>query len=441
MPVAPIRPQRRPALRAPSVAACALLLAACAQTPGGGAAPAGQATLRNPADPALLRAAAEKAQPAVIEHLKEMVLIESGSKQKDGLLKMADGLEKRLQALGMKTERRRATAGAGADNLIGTLKGSGKRKIMLLAHMDTVYGPGILATQPFKVDGNRVYGPGIADDKGGIAVIVAALQILKDAGWKDFDTITVMFNPDEEVGSQGSGELIAELAAQHDLALGFEPSAGKAVTPNHIVLLGASGILEAKLAVTGRAAHAGNSPKDGRNALYELAHQMLQTRDVAASVPGAQLNWTVAETGGNPFNQIPAKAEAVGDVRINQAGADQKLNAALQEKIKSQLIPDTQVSLKLETNRPIYLAGEKGKAVAERARAIYKELGRDLTFVPMTGGGTDAAYLARSGKASVLESLGLAGWGYHAKDEYIEADSIVPRLYLLTRLMTEAAQP
>ncbi|HOW48680.1 MAG TPA: glutamate carboxypeptidase [Rubrivivax sp.] len=409
------------ALRRPLALACSLLLAGAAL-----AAP----------DAALL-AAAEKAQPGVIENLKEMVLIESGSKQKDGLLKMADLLDKRLQALGFKTERRQATAGAGADNLIGTLQGTGKRNIMLLAHMDTVYQPGILAKEPFRIDGNRIYGPGIADDKGGIAVILGGLQILLNAGWRDFGTLTVMFNPDEEVGSQGSGELIAQLADKHDVALSFEPSAGTAVSPNHVLVLGASGILEARLEVTGRAAHAGNSPKDGRNALYELAHQILQTRDIAEGIPGAQLSWTTAQTAGNPFNQIPAKAEAVGDVRINRAGADQKLDAALRDKIKARLIPDTQVSLKLETNRPIFLAGERGLALAKQAQGIYQEIGRQITLVPMVGGGTDAAYLARSGKATVVEALGLAGWGYHAKDEYIEADSIVPRLYLLTRLLTE----
>ncbi|MCW5639925.1 MAG: M20/M25/M40 family metallo-hydrolase [Rubrivivax sp.] len=409
------------ALRRPLALACSLLLAGAAL-----AAP----------DAALL-AAAEKAQPGVIENLKEMVLIESGSKQKDGLLKMADLLDKRLQALGFKTERRQATAGAGADNLIGTLQGTGKRNIMLLAHMDTVYQPGILAKEPFRIDGNRIYGPGIADDKGGIAVILGGLQILLNAGWRDFGTLTVMFNPDEEVGSQGSGELIAQLADKHDVALSFEPSAGTAVSPNHVLVLGASGILEARLEVTGRAAHAGNSPKDGRNALYELAHQILQTRDIAEGIPGAQLSWTTAQTAGNPFNQIPAKAEAVGDVRINRAGADQKLDAALRDKIKARLIPDTQVSLKLETNRPIFLAGERGRALAKQAQGIYQEIGRQITLVPMVGGGTDAAYLARSGKATVVEALGLAGWGYHAKDEYIEADSIVPRLYLLTRLLTE----
>ena len=386
---------------------------------------------------AALLAAAEKAQPAVIEHLKEMVLIESGSQQIDGLLKMADGLQARLQALGFATERVKASTGTGADILVATLKGTGQRKIMLQGHMDTVYGPGVLATQPFKVEGERVYGPGIADDKGGLAVIVAGLQILKNAGWKDFDTLTVLMNPDEEIGSRGSGALISKLADQHDVVLSFEPSGGKAVSPNNTLLLGAAGIAGVTLHVKGRAAHAGAAPDQGRNALLELAHQMLQTRDLPKDTPGATLNWTVAKTGGNPSNQIPAAAEATADVRITQPGAEQKLNAALQEKIKTRLIADTEVSVTLAVGRPAFLAGARGRALAERAQAIYKELGRELTLVPMTGGGTDAAFAAQGGKATVVESFGLAGWGYHAKDEYVDVDSIVPRLYLMTRLRTE----
>lgn len=116
-----------------------------------------------------LKAAATQAQPAVIESLREMVLIESGSSDAAGLKKMADYTETRLKALGATTERRKATAGVGADIVIGTLTGTGTKKIMLIAHMDTVYQPGILQTQPWKIEGNKVFGPGIADDKGGIA--------------------------------------------------------------------------------------------------------------------------------------------------------------------------------------------------------------------------------------------------------------------------------
>src|ERR1700739_4352899 len=130
-----------------------------------------------------LRAAAEQAQPAVIESLHDMVLIESGSGDVEGLKKMADYTEARLKALGAKTERRKTTKGAGADMVIGTFEGTGSRKLMLIAHMDTVYEHGILASQPYRVDGVRIYGPGIADDKGGIAVILHSLKILNDASW------------------------------------------------------------------------------------------------------------------------------------------------------------------------------------------------------------------------------------------------------------------
>ncbi|MCU1617989.1 MAG: peptidase [Frankiales bacterium] len=397
----------------------------------------GAAASAQAAPDAKLLAAAEKAQPAVIDNLKEMVLIESGSLNVDGLLKMADVVEGRLKAVGMKTERRKATAGAGADIVIGTLKGTGKRKIMLQGHMDTVYPAGILNGQPYKIDGNRIYGPGIADDKGGLAVIMASLKILADAGWRDYDTLTVVMNPDEEVGSVGSGELIATLADQHDTVLSFEPTVAKTVVKGEGLLLGAAGIATATLEVKGRAAHAGAAPELGRNALYELSYQMLQTKDIAKDIPGATLNWTVSRASG-PLNQITEKAQALGDVRITQPGAEKKLDAALQAKIaSSKLIPDTETTVKVEIGRPAFLAGEKGRALGERAQAIYKEIDRDLALSPMTGGGTDAGYAGRSGKATVVESFGLAGFGYHARDEYIEVDSIVPRIYLVTRLLTE----
>jgi len=386
---------------------------------------------------AKLLAAANAQQPAVIETLKSLVMIETGSGDVEGLAKIAGYLDDRLKALGFKTERRKATAGVGADIVIGTLKGSGKRNIMLQGHMDTVYLPGILLTQPYKVDGNKLYGPGIADDKGGLAVMLHAVKILNEAGWKDYNTLTVLMNPDEEVGSVGSGEIISALADQHDTVLSFEPTAAKAVAPGESLLLGAAGIAAVTLEVKGRAAHAGAAPELGRNAILEISHQMLQTRDLAKDIPGATLNWTNV-ISNKARNQIPELAVAHGDVRITVPGAEAKLREALQARIaSSKLVPDTVTTVRLEIGRPSFLAGAAGLALGQKAQAIYKEIDRDLGLAPMTGGGTDAAYARRSGKATVVESFGLAGFGYHARDEYIEIDSIVPRLYLTTRLLTE----
>jgi glutamate carboxypeptidase len=287
------------------------------------------------------------------------------------------------------------------------------------------------------VDGNRIYGPGIADDKGGIAVILHSLAILKERGWKDYAQLTVLFNPDEEVGSIGSGELISQLADQHDVVLSCEPTAAKSVAKNEAVLLGASGATRIDMHVTGKASHAGAAPDLGRNALVELSHQIVQTRDAYKSIPGVQLNWTISQAG-TVRNQIPDKAMASADVRTTLPGAAEQLQAALQNTVNTQkLIPETETRVTLLAGRPPYQGGTKAMALAVKAQTIYQELDRKLDIVPMTGGATDAAFAARSDKAAVIESFGLAGWGYHAKDEYIEVDSIVPRLYLMTRMLME----
>ncbi|OKO79159.1 peptidase M20 [Bradyrhizobium sp. NAS80.1] len=383
-----------------------------------------------------LKAAAEQEKAPLIETLHDMVLIESGSGDAEGLKKMADFTEARLKALGATTERRKTTAGTRAEMVIATFQGTGTRKLMLIAHMDTVYQRGILSTDPYHVDGTKIFGPGIADDKGGIAVVLHALKILKDAGWKDYAKLTVSFNPDEEVGSIGSGEIIAELADQHDVVLSCEPTAASPPAKNDSLLLGASGTATAKMEVKGRASHAGVAPDLGRNALIELAHQLVQTGDVAKSIPGTQLNWTTAKAG-MVRNQIPEKAEAGADIRLTIPDGIAKLQAALDAKLKEKLVTDTETTVTITAGRPPFVASDRGRALAQEGQAIYAEIDRKLDIVEMTGGATDAGYANRSGKAIVVESFGLAGFGYHARDEFIDTSSIVPRLYLMTRMLIE----
>jgi glutamate carboxypeptidase len=394
------------------------------------------AGLAQAADDKLLAAAREQ-QPAVIESLREMVMIESGTTDAAGLAQIAGYAEARLRALGAAIERVPQSNGKG-EMIKGRFSGSGRRSFLLIAHLDTVYPPGILQEQPFRQDGNKLYGPGIADDKGGVAVILHSLAILQRAGWRDYAQLVVLFNPDEESGSPGSGETLATLGEAADVVLSYEPSPAKAVLKAEAVLLAAAGTATVTMEVKGRAAHAGAAPDQGRNALVELAHQLLQTQDVAKGIPGAQLNWTMVDAV-TTRNQIPAKAVAGADVRLTAPGAAEKLLPALRAKVaEGRRVADTETTVTMAIGRPPYVAGERGKALAEKARAIYAELdGRELAFIPGSGGGTDAGFAGRSGKPAVLESLGLAGWGYHAKDEYIEIDSIVPRLYLTTRLLMD----
>ena len=138
-------------------------------------------------------------------------------------------------------------------------------------------------------------------------------------------------------------------------------------------------------------------------------------------------------------NQIPEVAVATADVRTTVKDGPQQLKAALERKVaENRLIPDTHTTVSMEEGRPPFVVNEKGRALAKRAQQIYAELdGRQLALAEGTGGGTDAGYAALSGKPAVVESFGLAGFGYHARDEYIEIDSIVPRLYLMTRMLQE----
>src|SRR6201987_819041 len=99
-----------------------------------------------------------------------------------------------------------------APNLVAVFHGTGKAKVLIIAHIDTVYGPGTVAQRPFRIEGDRICGPGVGDGKGGVVNAVTALEILHQLGFKDYATITFMIDGSEELGSPGSTELIKTLA-------------------------------------------------------------------------------------------------------------------------------------------------------------------------------------------------------------------------------------
>jgi glutamate carboxypeptidase len=310
---------------------------------------------------------------------------------------------------------------------------------MLLAHMDTVYGHGTLAERPFRIEGSRAYGPGIADDKSGIAVVLHALKLLRAAGFHDYGTLTVVVNGDEELSSPGARRFIERVGAQHDVVLSCEPTL--AGTSDGL-LLATSGIGSASLTVRGRAAHAGIAPQEGRNAIVELAHQILETRDLSDPAHRIKFNWTLA-SGGKTRNVIPDLATASADVRVNAAADFDVIEKRFRERAgRTTLVPDTKVEVAFERRRTPLQPTDASRAVARKAQAVYAELGRTLGVDESgRGGGTDAAFAAASGKPAVVESFGLVGAGYHSSEaEYVELDSIAPRLYLMARLVVEESR-
>jgi glutamate carboxypeptidase len=405
---------------------CAMLLAVFAL------ASAAQAQQSN----AALLAAAGQEKPKVIETLRELVAMETGSGLGPGLAQSAAYLKQRLESLGASVKIVPLTKGVGS-NVVGTLDGTGKVSIMLLAHQDTVYPAGTVAKKPFRIDGDRAFGPGIADEKGGIANVLHSLALLQQAGFKDYKRITVLFNADEEVSSPGSSQLITETAAAHDYVFSCEPAGAT----EDGLLLATSGIGAVVMDVTGRAAHAGVSPEAGRNALVELSHQVLQASNLSQSASGLKLNWTLA-AAGDKRNIIPDHAQATADVRVWKNSQYDEIGQALTKLTAQHLVPDTTVKFVVDRRRPAFEAKPEGVRLAEVAARIYAEAGQKLVYSRQPwGGGTDAAFAALSGKPVVLESLGLVGYNFHSSnDEYVDLNSIQPRLYLLSRLIMEVSR-
>ena len=392
-------------------------------------------------------ALAAKEKPALLETLKELVSIESGSRDLEGLEKISDLIAAKFKAMGGEVELIDPSAEAyrmeDTPEKIGravraTFKGTGKKKIMLIAHMDTVYTVGMLNKQPFRVEGDKAYGLGIADDKQGVAVITHTVAMLQALKFKDYGTLTVLINGDEEISSPGSRTLITRLGGEHDAVLSFE---GASVKEDKLSLATA-GIASVTLNVTGKASHAGSAPEQGVNALYELSHQILQMRDLSDPATGLKMNWTISRSGSNR-NVIPASATAGADVRVLKVSDYDRIEQQVQERVKKQLIPDAKVEMKFERRRPPLEATDASRALAKHAQQIYKdELGRPLgADDAVAGGGTDAAFAALKTKAPVVERFGLQGFGAHSADaEYVLVDSIEPRLYLATRMVMDLSR-
>ncbi len=379
------------------------------------------------ADNALLQAA-QKRKDVLVKDLGTLVNIDSGTDDAKGLAQVEAILAQRLKEIGASVEIVAAPPAAG-KMVIGKLQGSGSKNIMLMIHYDTVFGIGEATKRPFKITGNKAFGPGVADAKGGALLIVYALDIARERGFKDYKTLTVLFNPDEEKSSLGSRDMITKLSADQDYVLVFEPPEADVVT------VATNGIAYVHLDVKGRASHAGSAPEAGRNAAVELSNQIIQLKDLGSQAKGTTVNWTVIQAGDR-VNIIPEKASATADMRMSDVGEIQRVQADADKIIQKKLIPETEVKVKVENRRPPFSKNADSDRLAATADSIYKELGKSITPVSMRYG-TDAgfAYNPKTGKPIVLDGMGIVGDRIHSSDEWADLDSVVPRLYLTVRMM------
>ena len=355
--------------------------------------------------------------------LRSMVEMESPTTDKGLIDTLGAWVAARLEELGLEIERfPQAKAG---DHWLATW-GSGSGGVLLMHHLDTVYPAGTIQTTPWAERDGRAFGPGSLDMKGGIAVTLAALATLHRAGRRPARPVRCLFTSDEETGSHSSRELLESEARQRDLVLCLEPA-----MPDGSLKTSRKGTGLFIVETIGRAAHAGNNPGAGINAILEMAHQIPLVQALAAPAAGTTVSVGVIE-GGTRTNVVPERCRVKVDIRVVEAAERARVEAGLAA--LHPVLEGARIETRGGWNRPPMVRTDSIASAFERARRIGDGLGLRLTE-GAAGGGSDANFVAALG-IPVLDGLGPVGDGAHSPQEYVEIDSLPERAALLAALLS-----
>ena len=370
-----------------------------------------------------------------VEALRQMVNIDSGTFTRDGVNRIADLCEARFVSGGWDVERRENEPPRGkpqlGDVVIGRLDGGGGPRILLVGHTDTVFPDGTADDRPFTVDGARSTGPGCSDMKGGLLLGFFAVAALREIGEERFGSITFICNPDEEIGSPYSGEAIAELSRHADVAFVLE-----AARANGDVVSARKGVSDARIDITGLAAHAGVEPERGRSAILEAARKIVALHELNRRWPGVTVNVGVVEGGTRP-NVVPERCRIEVDIRAETASTLDEAEAEVRRIAESHSIPDVRVELVSRSWHPPMEPSSASRRLAGLARGLAGDLGIPEPADVASGGASDGNTTSAAG-VPTLDGLGPVGGGWHGPEEWIDLDGVVPRIALLGGLIARA---
>ncbi|MBV8839737.1 MAG: M20 family metallopeptidase [Alphaproteobacteria bacterium] len=367
---------------------------------------------------------------AMITGIQRWVENESPTQSTPAVNRMIDLVQSEVDGLPVKVERVGGRNGF-ADNLIvrNTAPGEGAG-ILILSHIDTVHPLGTLkGPLPFRRDGDKLYGPGLFDMKGGAYLALEAFRQVAEAKSAKLP-ITFLFTPDEEVGSPTSRQIIEAEAKKARYVLVTEPArdGGKIVTSRKGV-----GRFEAK--ATGVPAHSGARHQDGSSAIKEMARQVLAIEAMTDYARGVTTTVGMI-SGGTAPNVIPQHCQITVDLRVRDAAAGEEFEA----KILGLKPVDAGVTLEVTggMNRPPFEMSSAIEVLFRHAQAVAKDVGFDLQHTEMTGGGSDGNFTAALG-VPTLDGLGIDGDGAHTHWEHGLISSIAPRTLLMRGLLETLA--
>lgn len=362
----------------------------------------------------------------LLTRIKRWIEIETPSGHAAAIASLADLIAHEARDAGLATTLNDLGPGVGPLLTVSHRReGDARAGILVLAHVDTVHPVGALARNPFRIEDDRVYGPGSYDMKAGACVALEALRQVLKQGTPTLP-VDMVFVPDEEVGSAASRPEIERVATRARYALICEPArhGGRCVTAR-------KGIDSLSLSAHGCAAHSGLNHERGRNAIRELAHQVLRLEMMTDYERGITVNVGTIE-GGTGANVVPEFCRLAGEFRApTQALADE-----IQERLQTlqACTPDVTLEVKVRIKRPPYEKTAATAALLTQAKRHAVSAGFELDDIPMTGGASDGNFAAALG-IPTLDGLGVPGDGAHTTQEYFYLSSLAPRVAFWTSLL------
>ncbi len=365
-------------------------------------------------------------QDEILARLATLINIDSGTGQIEGVNQIMMHLQDWLTLLDFAVTLHAAESFG--YNLVARLRGRGRTRILLVGHVDTVYGPGAAQTHPFTIEDDLAYGPGVIDMKSGVIMCVYALRVLLEEGFDQFGELCVVFNNDEEIGSTGSAPLLRDIARQVDVGLVLESSRSA-----EIVTKARKGADKYILEVTGVPAHSGAEPHKGRSAVVELAHKIIAIHNINTLFYGVTCNVTRISSS-EQLNMVPDMARCHISIRAYDDGGLNMAAAALEQIAAGNSIPDTRTRLIRTPGRRPYQATPELLQLLAMAQTEGKAL--DLNLKAEGKGGVSDANLLMEAGIPTLDSLGPIGGSMHnLSKEYLRIDSIALRGALLAGLI------
>jgi glutamate carboxypeptidase len=376
-----------------------------------------------------LRASVTDHLAAYLRDLERLVNIDCGSYTPAGVDEIGRWVSAFLEGMGADVDVRPDATGRYGATVVGTFTGTPQGpRVLLIGHMDTVFDPGTAAARPFRIEDGVAYGPGVTDMKSGLLAGLYALRaILAENRELPFERLTFIANPDEEIGSPTSSEHIRAAAADADAALVLE-----CARANGDIVSSRKGILDTRIAINGRAAHAGVEPEKGRSAILEAARVVRELHALNGRWEGVTVN-VGKITGGTRPNVVAERCDLEVDVRSTTAEGLRAVEAAVRDIAVATEVPDTTVDVEVRVGWLPMEKLERSGRLVDHAKAIAARLGFDVNDTS-TGGASDANTTSGMGVPS-LDGLGPIGGNDHSPAEYLDVGSVVPRTTLLAGLL------